>query len=1143
MSDTPESSEFQDADSMSPTDVESIESDQSTPTPEEGYYDFEFESARGHPTMGAASHMSPSVGAAAVAALQRNGGFNTNSALSRRGSAARAMMSTRSARDDSVDVSVDAEVVSTYVEASERVANSRRLTAAQQPAKAKAALKGVEELKQEVTMDEHIISVNELCQRLETSLERGLTSEQHAARLARDGANVLTPPKQVPGWIKLGKHLFFGFSGLLWIGAILCFIAYGIDQKLIDNAYLGGVLLLVVLITAFFAYYQEGQASKAMEGFAKMVPDAAVVLRDGNKTRVEASDLVVGDIVEVKGGDKIPADIRIIESNNFKVDNSSLTGESEAQTRSAEFTNDNPLETKNLSFFASFAVDGVATGIVVNTGDRTVIGRIASLVLHTKQVQTPLAREINRFIRIISIVALIIGITFLVISLLIGYDVLTAIVFVIGIVVANVPEGLLATVTVSLTLTAKRMANKNVLVKSLQSVETLGSTSTICSDKTGTLTQNKMTASHLAYGNAIYSNDTGTSGSYDINDPTCRSLMRVAALCNRATFADDAVVQAAGRTATRITVQEWRTIGDASESALIKLVHVNRDIYEWREANRKIAEVPFNSTNKYQISIHESEDAESMGRLLLVMKGAPERIIGRCTTQVINGTEVKLGKTGRKAFDEAYADLAKRGERVLGFCHLWLDAKQYTKKFAFDVDNPNFPTEGLVFDGLISLIDPPRESVPEAVRNCQSAGIQVIMVTGDHPLTAESIARQVGIIQSETANEIAESRGCSVLDVPVGDARAIVIHGELLRDMSEEQLDEVLKHQEIVFARTSPQQKLRIVEGCQRRGDIVAVTGDGVNDSPALKKADIGIAMGIAGSDVSKEAAKMILQDDDFSSIVKGVEEGRLVFDNLKKSIAYTVSSNIPEIVPFLAFIVLRIPLALTTFLVLCIDIGTDMLPAISLAYEEAESDIMMRRPRNAKHDKLVNIRLVGFAYFIVGIAQLMSGFFSFFVVIMSELRVHPLELIGTEHGNSDTSYGFSGQVPFDMWLGGRFVPQPERVDALHRGQSAYLLSIVIVQWADLLICKTRKLSLFQQGMRNRVLWLGLFVETLVAVLLIYVPFLQDVFNTLDLDAIYWLSPLPFAFLIFGYDEIRKAILRRNRGTGFPAWVTRMTYY
>jgi sodium/potassium-transporting ATPase subunit alpha len=1128
------SSSFEDAQSH---DLESSAS----VTPEEGYYDFEFESARsGRP---AAHSQQMSAGSSVVAALQRGGGNAHASGLSRRGSAAVAMQSTRSARADSVDLSVDAEVISLYVEASERVANSRRLTAQHEPAKAKAALKGVEELKQEVTMDEHIIPVEELCSRLDTTVARGLTSAQHKERLARHGRNILTPPKQVPGWVKLGKHLFFGFSGLLWIGAILCFIAYGIDQRLVDNAWLGGVLLLVVLITAFFAYYQEGQASKAMEGFAKMVPDAAVVLRDGNKIRVEAAELVVGDIVEVKGGDKIPADIRIVESNNFKVDNSSLTGESEAQTRSAEFTNDNPLETKNLSFFTSFAVDGVATGIVVNTGDRTVIGRIASLVLNTKAVPTPLAREINRFIRIISIVALIIGLTFLIISLLIGYDALTAIVFVIGIVVANVPEGLLATVTVSLTLTAKRMATKNVLVKSLQSVETLGSTSTICSDKTGTLTQNKMTVSHLAYGNAIFSNDPGTAGSYDIQDPTCRALVRVAALCNRATFADDDVVQAAAGQATRLTVQEWRTIGDASESALIKLVHVNRDIYEWREANPKVAEVPFNSTNKYQISIHESEDPEAAGRLLLVMKGAPERIIGRCTSQMIDGVEKPLGKQGRKAFDDAYADLAKRGERVLGFCHLWLDAKKFPPTFEFDADTPNFPTEGLVYDGLISLIDPPRESVPEAVRNCQSAGIQVIMVTGDHPLTAEAIARQVGIIHSETANEIAERRGCGVLDVPCGEAKAIVIHGELLRDMSEEQLDEVLKHSEIVFARTSPQQKLRIVEGCQRRGDIVAVTGDGVNDSPALKKADIGIAMGIAGSDVSKEAAKMILQDDDFSSIVKGVEEGRLVFDNLKKSIAYTVSSNIPEIVPFLAFIVLRIPLALTTFLVLCIDIGTDMLPAISLAYEEAESDIMMRRPRDAKHDKLVNIRLVGFAYFIVGIAQLMSGFFSFFVVIMTELRVHPLELIGTEHGNSDTSYGFSGQVPFDMWLGGRFVPQAERVDALHRGQSAYLLSIVMVQWADLLICKTRKLSLFQQGMRNRVLWLGLIVETVVAVLLIYVPFLQDVFNTLDLDAIYWLSPLPFALLIFSYDEIRKFILRRNRGYGFPAWVTRMTYY
>jgi sodium/potassium-transporting ATPase subunit alpha len=785
--------------------------------------------------------------------------------------------------------SVDADVVTVFAEASERVGESRRFAQVPDPAKARAALKGVESLKAEVQMDEHLISVEALCERLSTSLGDGLSSDEHSKRLARDGPNRLTPPKQVPGWIKLLKHLFYGFSGLLWVGAILCFVAYGFDPSTNDNLALGVVLIVVVVVTAMFAHYQEGRASKAMEGFAKMVPDAAVVLRDGRKVRVDAADLVVGDVVEVKGGDKIPADIRIVATNGLKVDNSSLTGESEAQGRGTEATHDNPLETKNLGFFTTFATEGTATGVVVHTGDRTVIGRIAALVLHTKATQTPLVREINLFIRNISIIAVIIGVAFLIISLSIGYAPLTAIVFVIGIVVANVPEGLLATVTVSLTLTAKRMAKKNVLVKSLHSVETLGSTSTICSDKTGTLTQNKMTAAHLYYDGVTHTNDPGTLGSYDPQDATCAALLRVAAICNRATFADAEQVRGESKP-TKASIQSWKTIGDASESALLKLIHVVRDVDEWRDANPKLVEIPFNSTNKYQLSIHEPRDGS--GRLLLVMKGAPERIVARCSTQLVDGVEQRFGKRARADFDAAYVDLAKRGERVLGFAQLWLDAHRFGRDFAFELDPPNFPVDGLCFVGLVSLIDPPRDSVPEAVRLCTSAGIKVIMVTGDHPLTAETIARQVGIIRGETANEVAEARGVDLLDVPLRDAKAIVVHGELLRDMTEAQLDAVLAHEQIVFARTSPQQKLRIVEGCQRRGEIVAVTGDGVNDSPALKKADIGIAMGITGSDVSKEAAKMILMDDNFASIVRGIEEGRLIFDNLKKSIAYTVSST-----------------------------------------------------------------------------------------------------------------------------------------------------------------------------------------------------------------------------------------------------------
>merc|ERR1712073_7874 len=619
------------------------------------------------------------------------------------------------------------------------------------------------------------------------------------------------------------------------------------------------------------------------------------------------------------------------------------TGESEPQARGPEFTHENPLETKNLAFFSTNAVEGTAKGIVVNVGDNTVMGRIAGLASGLESGDTPIAKEIAHFIHLITAVAVFLGVSFFIIAFILGYHWLDAVIFLIGIIVANVPEGLLATVTVCLTLTAKRMAAKNCLVKNLEAVETLGSTSCICSDKTGTLTQNRMTVAHMWFDNKIHEADTSEdqSGTSNYkNGPGWRPLERCAVLCNRAEFKT-------GQSGVPVLKREVN--GDASEAALLKCTELTTgDAMKQRAQNKKVCEVPFNSTNKYQVSIHEDKDRD--GNYLLVMKGAPERILDRCSTIVVNGKEIELTQEWKDNFNNAYMELGSLGERVLGFCDFELDPKQSPHGYPFNPDEDNsFPVTGLRFVGLMSMIDPPRAAVPDAVSKCRSAGIKVIMVTGDHPITAKAIARSVGIISegTKTVEDIAAERGCNVMDVNPREARACVVHGGEIKDMSEKQIDEILMyHTEIVFARTSPQQKLIIVEGCQRMGAIVAVTGDGVNDSPALKKADIGVAMGIAGSDVSKQAADMILLDDNFASIVTGVEEGRLIFDNLKKSIAYTLTSNIPEISPFLLFILADVPLPLGTVTILCIDLGTDMVPAISMAYEKAESDIMKRQPR-----------------------------------------------------------------------------------------------------------------------------------------------------------------------------------------------------
>merc|ERR1711972_22151 len=995
--------------------------------------------------------------------------------------------------------------------------------------------KNLNELKQELEIDVHKVDVDVLCKRFNTNVEQGLTDAAAAAGLAQYGKNELTPPPTTPEWVKFCQCLFSGFACLLWLGAVLCFLAYSIQASAYeeppdDNLYLGVVLSAVVTVTGIFSYYQESKSAKIMEGFKNLVPQYALVRRNnGEKLTVPADTLTLGDIVEIKFGDRCPADLRVLEARGFKVDNSSLTGESEPQTRSPEFTNENPLETRNLAFFSTNAVEGTCFGMVVNIGDNTVMGRIAGLASGLASDETPIAKEIAHFIHIITGVAVFLGVSFFIIAFILGYNWLDAVIFLIGIIVANVPEGLLATVTVCLTLTAKRMAAKNCLVKNLEAVETLGSTSCICSDKTGTLTQNRTTVAHMWFDNKIVEADTSEdqSGSaFDKNAPGWKTLERVACLCNRAEFKGGQ---------NEIPILKREVNGDASEAAILKCTELSKgNVMDYRARNKKVCEIPFNSTNKFQVSIHEQED-KSDSRYLLVMKGAPERILQRCTSIIIDGKERPMTQDWKDAFESAYMELGGLGERVLGFCDFMLPEDKYPRGYPFDPDEENFPLEGLRFVGLMSMIDPPRAAVPDAVVKCRSAGIKVIMVTGDHPITAKAIARSVGIISDgqETVEDIAARKGIPVSEVNPREARAAVIHGGEIKDLSEKQLDEVLMyHSEIVFARTSPQQKLIIVEGCQRMGAIVAVTGDGVNDSPALKKADIGVAMGIAGSDVSKQAADMILLDDNFASIVTGVEEGRIIFDNLKKSIAYTLSSNIPEITPFLVYIVFAIPLPLGTVTILCIDLGTDMVPAISMAYEQAESDIMKRQPRNPFTDKLVNERLISMAYGQIGMIQMSAGFFVYFV-ILAENGFLPGKLFGIRR-----SWDSSAVNDLEDSYGQEWTYRDRKI-LEYTCHSAFFVSIVIVQWADLIICKTRKNSVFQQGMKNWFMNFGLCFETLLAAFLSYTPGMDKGLRMYPLYFNWWLPAIPFSILIFCYDETRKFLLRRNPG----GWIEKDTYY
>jgi len=963
--------------------------------------------------------------------------------------------------------------------------------------------------------EDHLVSVAELAARYEVNVNlsdpaasMGLSEEDAEKRLGEHGPNAITPAATIPEWKKFVKEFTGVFSIMLELAGLGCFANYGL-QGAVENLFLGVALWLVVIISGSMNYHQTRKSSRVMSGFGQLVPQRTVVIRAGQFQSIAAEDLVPGDILRVKGGDKIPADMRIIHCSGMKVDNSSLTGESEALSRTIDTTEKSPFEAPNLAFMGTLCLEGEGLGIVIATGDRTVLGKTARLALSTTVEMTVLQKEIQQFVKRISIIGVVVGIIVLIVSVSTGVYWLDSIVFGVGSIVAIVPEGLQLTVTLALTLTAGRMARNHVLVKKLSIVETLGCTSVICSDKTGTLTQNNMTVSYVVYNNSIHqcNNLVHTLSRIHDDDVHFQTLTKAAVLCNRAFFdPSDATGKA--------------VIGDASETALLRYTSQLYDVPKTREEHPKVLEIPFNSLNKWQLSIHKKA-SEPEAPFHLLLKGAPERVMTRCSHVFMNGEVRPMDDLAKADLESIILELGSIGQRVLGFAQIVLDPTQFPPNYEFNAAELNFPTTNLTFIGFVSIYDPPRDKVDEAVRVCQGAGIKVVMVTGDHPSTAKAIAKQIGIIKGNTPDELLNMEGNNLTKHEAKvQAPAIVVAGTELEDFTEEDWDIVTSKEEIVFARTSPEQKLLIVSQFQAKGEIVAVTGDGVNDSPALKRADVGVAMGITGSAVAKEAADIILMDDNFVTIVQAVEEGRLIFDNLKKSIAYALSAKLPEVLPFLSFIILGLPLPLSTVLVLCIDIGTDLIPGISLAYEKAELTLMTRRPRNPQKHKLVSVKLVFFSLIHMGIIQAVSGFTSYFLS-MHNSGFPAGDLFFTRKYFKDDSPDFTTSH-------GRVFTAAEQRVALSTAQTAFFCSIIMTQLADVIVCKTRFLSFFQQKSRNFLQLLGMIIAVLVAVLFAYTPGIDDVLKTHPIDGIDWLYMLPFSVFMLVQDELRKYFIRRN---------------
>ncbi|EAS01865.1 Na,H/K antiporter P-type ATPase alpha subunit family protein (macronuclear) [Tetrahymena thermophila SB210] len=840
---------------------------------------------------------------------------------------------------------------------------------------------------------DHKISLEELKQKYQTDFQNGLTEQQAQELLKKYGENKLTVKQGTPLWVKLLKEMTNGFSLMLWVSAILCFIAQGLQPNP-SNIYLAVVLIIVILITTAITFQQNAKSEALMNSFKNFIPAKTIVIRGGEIKQIEAVHLVVGDVVVIRIGEKIPADIRILESNEMKVDNSPLTGESEPLLRTTECSHpESYIETSNIAFFGTLCKEGNGKGIVICTGDNTMLGQIADLSSGEKKVKTPLRIELDRFVVLITVIAIVLGVAFFLLALLyMNYKVTDCLVFGIGILVANVPEGLLGCITISLAITAKNLSAKNVLVKNLEAVETLGSTSCICSDKTGTLTQNVMSVKNLWYSDQIHLSKNkahlkqGEIPEYNTEDPDFKTLQKAAMLSSEARFDTSTIKEK-----ENIDYLTCPVLGDATETGIIRFYQYIEDVNSFRERYRVAknpdgtqGKMPFNSQVKFALTIIEEQTQESY--YTVYIKGAPEKIWSFCSSIIVNGQPSQLNDNWQKKFKAVNLTFGKGGERVLGFAKLSLPAAQFPQGFIFNVSSiQKFPFKltNFQFCGLISLMDPPKQRVPYAILECRSAGVKVIMVTGDQPPTAAAIAKEVNIIPKDIlTNEDLMERNPSLSWWEASEqCRAIIVHGDRITEsidkaLSEKKEDCFYLRQWVVkpycvFARTTPAQKLQIVDACQKEGFIVAATGDGVNDSPAIKKADIGISMNISGSDVTKDAADMVLVDDDFASIVLGVEEGRKIFDNLKKTIVYLLTSNMTEIIPFLAFIILQIPLPLSSIYMLVICVGTDVWPAISLAYEEAELDVMTRRPRN-KSEHLVSNKLITIAYLQTG--QIASG-------------------------------------------------------------------------------------------------------------------------------------------------------------------------
>jgi sodium/potassium-transporting ATPase subunit alpha len=922
-------------------------------------------------------------------------------------------------------------------------------------------------------------------------------------------------------------------------------------------------LVVVTLINVATTVFQDRSSSAVMKSIQKLMSAYSTVVRDGTPQQVPSAELVPGDVVNLALGDRVPADLRIISSAGLRVDQSILTGESEPVPLRTKCTSDNYLESKNITFCGASVVEGSGSGIVVATGNSTMMGSIAAKASKGKTKATYLSYEIRRLIIIIGCLCLFISASCFIAYVAWlqkkhkGFISWSGIVGIcLGLMIGCFPVGLPLCVTATLLIVAKRMAKANVLVKDLTIIETLGSVNMIASDKTGTLTQNDMSVVEVLLGSSnVIASDAAFVRAFRDGSAQFEALLDVAVHCNSSSF-DPATIH--------LPLKDREIIGGASDAALLKWSSLFvEDIEETRSKRPLICEIPFNSKNKYAVTVHKLKKKT----YVMYMKGAAENMLARCTTYLDqDGNEEELTPKKAKAISNVQIAMCKKGERVLALIRKSISPSEQCPFLSadFNTDDYGLPIEsGFTFVGLMALMDPPREEVPGVIEKCHEAGIKVAMVTGDHPDTAETIAKMIGIIRNDrvsrvpkdiipyslppvdprsTHSELNRPTREFFRDVEMANAsvypRAVVVTGPEIATFTDAHWDWVLAHRDLVFARTSPENKLEIVKKMQERGYSVAVTGDGVNDSPALKQADVGVAMG-GGSEVAKEAAPVILTDNNFASLLSGVESGRIVFANLKKVIRYLMpAGSFSEIWPVVFNVFLGLPQPLSTFLMLFICVITDVAPCISLVFQRGEQKMMQRKPRS-KGTHLLDPWIYLQSYLHVGVMESLAAFILFFYY-MNTFAGIPMNKLWFAY----EKFTVSPPTAISTYPNpkGGFYTGKELDEHLKMGQSIFFVTLVIAQFGNLLGSKENRSSIFSTSLRdpkqrNLFLLFSMPISLACALLVIYVPGINKLFGTRPISWEFWLLPLYPAFLIFISHEVRKWLWRNINWSAFGRWI------